>query len=283
MQALIDNGLGFLSGDAALISTLRLVAIVVVGMLVYWFANRAVVALRARITAKLSDAEQIRRAETLGRVLRYVISVAIVLIVTLLILNQFGISIAPILGAAGVVGIAIGFGAQSLVRDYFNGIFLLLENQIAKGDVVTIVDKTGVVEDVTLRYVQLRDYEGSVHYIPNGLITTVTNMSRGFAYAVVDIGVAYRENVDRVMQVIEDEGSKLRDDPVFGERVIEPFELAGVDSLGDSAVVIRGRFRVQPLQQWSVRREFLRRVKLRFDADGIEIPFPHLTIYQGQA
>ena len=189
MQALIDNGLGFLSGDAALISTLRVVAIVVVGMLVYWFANRTVVALRARITAKLSDAEQIRRAETLGRVLRYVISVAIVLIVTLLILNQFGISIAPILGAAGVVGIAIGFGAQSLVRDYFNGIFLLLENQIAKGDVVTIVDKTGVVEDVTLRYVQLRDYEGSVHYIPNGLITTVTNMSRGFAYAVVDIGV----------------------------------------------------------------------------------------------
>ncbi len=283
MQALIDNGLGFLSGDAALISTLRVVAIVVVGMLVYWFANRTVVALRARITAKLSDAEQIRRAETLGRVLRYVISVAIVLIVTLLILNQFGISIAPILGAAGVVGIAIGFGAQSLVRDYFNGIFLLLENQIAKGDVVTIVDKTGVVEDVTLRYVQLRDYEGSVHYIPNGLITTVTNMSRGFAYAVVDIGVAYRENVDQVMQVIEDEGRKLRDDPVFGERVIEPFELAGVDSLGDSAVVIRGRFRVQPLQQWSVRREFLRRVKLRFDADGIEIPFPHLTIYQGQA
>ena len=283
MQALIDNGLGFLSGDAALISTLRVFAIVVVGMLVYWFANRAVVALRARITAKLSDAEQIRRAETLGRVLRYVISVAIVLIVILLILNQFGISIAPILGAAGVVGIAIGFGAQSLVRDYFNGIFLLLENQIAKGDVVTIVDKTGVVEDVTLRYVQLRDYEGSVHYIPNGLITTVTNMSRGFAYAVVDIGVAYRENVDQVMQVIEDEGRKLRDDPVFGERVIEPFELAGVDSLGDSAVVIRGRFRVQPLQQWSVRREFLRRVKLRFDADGIEIPFPHLTIYQGQA
>lgn len=283
MQALIDNGLGFLSGDAALISTLRVFAIVVVGMLVYWFANRAVVALRARITAKLSDAEQIRRAETLGRVLRYVISVAIVLIVILLILNQFGISIAPILGAAGVVGIAIGFGAQSLVRDYFNGIFLLLENQIAKGDVVTIVDKTGVVEDVTLRYVQLRDYEGSVHYIPNGLIKTVTNMSRGFAYAVVDIGVAYRENVDQVMQVIEDEGRKLRDDPVFGERVLEPLELAGVDSLGDSAVVIRGRFRVQPLQQWSVRREFLRRVKLRFDADGIEIPFPHLTIYQGQA
>ena len=283
MEALIDNGLGFLSGDAALISTLRVVAIVVVGMLVYWFANRAVVALRARITTKLTDAEQIRRAETLGRVLRYVISVAIVLIATLLILNQFGISIAPILGAAGVVGIAIGFGAQSLVRDYFNGIFLLLENQIAKGDVVTIVEKTGVVEDVTLRYVQLRDYEGSVHYIPNGLITTVTNMSRGFAYAVVDIGIAYRENVDQVMRVIEDEGQKLRDDPNFSGRVLEPLELAGVDSLGDSAVVIRARLRVQPLQQWAIRREFLRRVKLRFDADGIEIPFPHLTIYQGQA
>ncbi|MFZ9872861.1 MAG: mechanosensitive ion channel family protein [Steroidobacteraceae bacterium] len=282
MLALIENGLGALSGDAALSSLLRVGAIVSVATFAYWFANRTVISLRTRITAKLTDPEQARRAETLGRVLRYVISVAIILIAFLLILNQFGISIAPILGAAGVVGIAVGFGAQTLVRDYFNGIFLLLENQIAKGDIVTIVDKTGVVEDVTLRYVQLRDYEGSVHYIPNGLVTTVTNMSRGHAYAVVDIGIAYRENVDKVMEVIKEEAQMLCDDSMLGERILEPFELAGVESLGDSAVIIRGRFRVRPLQQWAIRREFLRRVKLRFDADGIEIPFPHLTVFQGQ-
>lgn len=281
MLALIENGLGVLSGETAFLSALRVLAIVLVSALAYWLVNRTIISLRTRITEKFTDSEQVRRAETLGRVLRYALSIAIVLIATLLILNQFGISIAPILGAAGVAGIAIGFGAQTLVRDYFNGICLLLENQITKGDVVTIADKTGAVEDITLRYVQLRDYGGSVHYIPNGLISSVTNMSRGFAYAVIDVGVAYRENIDHVMDVIENEGRQLHEDPVLGDSILEPFELAGVEHLGDSAVVIRGRFRVQPLRQWTIRREFLRRLKTRFDAEGIEIPFPHLTIFRG--
>lgn len=282
MMALIENGLGSLPGDAALISALRVVAIVTIAAVAHRLSARAVASLRARIASTLHDGEQTRRAETLARVLRHVIAIAIMLIAALLVLNEFGISIAPILGAAGVVGIAIGFGAQTLVRDYFNGICLLLENQIAKGDVVTVVERTGVVEDITLRYVQLRDYEGSVHYIPNGLVTTVTNMSRGHACAVVDVGVAYREDIDRVMRTIEDEGRKLLDDPDLGQNVLAPFELAGVESLGDSAVVIRGRFRVRPLQQWAIRREFLRRLKLRFDAEGIEIPFPQLTIHKGR-
>ena len=179
MEPFIDNGIDLLSGGEALFALLRATLIVAVAMTLYWSANRAINSLKSHISAKWTDGEQVRRADTLGRVFRYMVSVAISLIASMLILNQFGISIAPILGAAGIVGIAVGFGAQSLVRDYFNGICLLLENQITKGDVVTIVDKTGLVEDVTLRYVRLRDYEGSVHYVPNGLVTTVTNMNIG--------------------------------------------------------------------------------------------------------
>ena len=177
----------------------------------------------------------------------------------------------------------MGFGAQSLVRDYFTGISLLVENQLTKGDVVTVAGLTGAVEDLTLRYIQLRDYEGNVHYIPNGLISTVTNMSRGHAYAVIDVGVAYREDLDRVIPVLLDEATKFPQSSAVQGKVLEPFEFAGVDQLGDSAVVLRGRFKVKPLEQWTVRREFLRVIKQRFDREGIEIPFPHLTIYAEKA
>ena len=159
----------------------------------------------------------------------------------------------------------------------------MLENQIRQGDVVDIAGKAGLVEEVTLRYVRLRDYEGNVHIVSNGLITTVTNMSRGFAQAVMDIGVAYRENTDDVVGVMRAVGAEMRADPVFGPRILDDLEIAGVDKWADSAVSLRCRFKVKPLEQWGVRREYLRRLKLAFDARGIEIPFPHLTIYAGVA
>jgi small conductance mechanosensitive channel len=193
------------------------------------------------------------------------------------------VSLAPILGAAGVVGLAIGFGAQSLVKDYFTGFFLLFEDQIRTGDVVNIAGIGGSVEDITLRHVRLRDYDGNVHFIPNGLITTVTNMSRSFAHAVVDIGVSYRESVDEVMAVMAEVGAAFRADPVHAARILADLEIAGVERLDDSAVVLRCRFKVAPLQQWTVRREFLRRLKAAFDERGIEIPFPHITVYAGIA
>ncbi len=160
-----------------------------------WLAHRLVArllrAFRSRIAPHITDAEDARRADTLARVSRHMATVVIVLIAGMLVLSELGISVAPILGAAGVVGLAFGFGAQSLVKDYVSGFFLLLENQVTKGDVVEIAGKSGEVEDVTLRYVQLRDYGGNVHFVPNGLITIVTNMSRGFAYAVIEVGVAH--------------------------------------------------------------------------------------------
>jgi small conductance mechanosensitive channel len=264
-------------------SALRILLILCIAWIVSNVVKRAIRAFRQRVASHLDDRESAKRAETLGRVFRYIAIVVIWLIAFLVILSEIGVSVAPILGAAGVAGLAIGFGAQSLVKDYFTGFFLLLENQIRQGDVVRLGDHSGLVEDVTLRFVQLRDYDGNVHFIPNGTIVTVVNMSRGHAQAVVDIGVAYKEDIDRVTAIMREVGESMRNDNNFGPRILDAFELAGVESLGDSAVVIRGRFRVLPLEQWNVKREYLRRVKYAFDRNGIEIPFPHLTVYPGFA
>ena len=199
-----------------------------------------------------------------------------------MILGELGISIAPILGAAGVAGLAIGFGAQSLVKDFFTGFFLLLENQMRQGDVVEAGGKAGVVEEITLRYVRMRDYDGNVHFVPNGNITTVTNMTRDFAYAVIDVGIAYRENIDQALDVMRQVGAELRADSEFALKIREDLEIAGVNKWADSAVILRSRFKVAPIEQWGVRREYLRRLKSAFDHAGIEIPFPHLTLYPGQ-
>jgi len=153
---------------------------------------------------------------------------------------------------------------------------------VRQGDVVEVAGKGGLVEEMTLRYIRLRDYEGSVHYVPNGTITSVTNRSRGFAYAVIDVGVAYREDLDEVYAVMREVAAELRVDPEFADKIEDDLEIAGVDNWADSAVMIRCRFKVKPLEQWGVRRAFLHRLKKAFDAAGIEIPYPHLTVYAGQ-
>lgn len=243
--------------------------------------QRLVRLVRVRVAERLGGADTARRAETLGRVVRYLVALVVGAVAFMLVMAELGVTLAPILGAAGVVGLAIGFGAQSLVKDYFTGFFLLLEDQIRTGDVVTVAELTGVVEDITLRHVRLRDYHGNVHFVPNGLISTVTNMGRDFAQAVVDVGVAYREDVDQVIAEMKAVGAALRADPQLGPAILSELEVAGVERWDDSAVVLRCRFRVAPLQQWGVRREYLRRLKAAFDAAGIEIPFPHLTVYAG--
>ncbi|MDP2262160.1 MAG: mechanosensitive ion channel family protein [Hydrogenophaga sp.] len=271
--------IGF-GGAAA--SLLRITLILILAWVLVSVLQRGVNTLRLRIEGRLDDREATKRAETLGRVFRYLIAVVVSLIAGMLVLSEMGVSVAPILGAAGVVGLAVGFGAQSLVKDFFTGFFILLENQIRQGDVVKLGDHAGMVEVVTLRYVQLRDYDGNVHYVPNGTISSVINMTRGFSNAVMDVGVAYRENVDEVMTVMRTVAEVMRQDEVFGPRISADLEIAGVDSWADSAVVIRCRFRTLPLEQWGVKREYLKRLKAAFDAAGIEIPYPHLTVYAGQ-
>jgi small-conductance mechanosensitive channel len=279
LNAMSSLGHGLMSGPSA--AALRIVLIAIAAWIAGAILNRMIRLFRVRIAQRLGDREQINRAETIGRVFRYIVNVTISLIAVVLILSELGISVAPILGAAGVVGLAVGFGAQSLVKDYFTGFFILLENQLTRGDVVEIAGKSGLVEDVTLRFVRLRDYSGNVHYVPNNLITTVTNMSRSFAQAVIDVGVAYREDTDQVVGIMRAVGRGMREDPQFGPKILDELEIAGVDQWADSAVVLRCRFKVAPLQQWDVRREFLRRLKKAFDHQGIEIPFPHVTVYAG--
>ncbi|HLQ13964.1 MAG TPA: mechanosensitive ion channel family protein [Steroidobacteraceae bacterium] len=265
-----------LSGIA--MTWVRIVLIVLAAIAARFIGTRLIRGFRDRYTARVHDPEHARRAETLVRAFRYLTSVIVALVAGMLILSELGVSLAPILGAAGVVGLAVGFGAQSLVRDYVTGFFLLLENQLAKGDVVQVADKSGTVEDVTLRYLQLRDYEGNVHFIPNGLITTVTNMSRGYAYAVMDVGVAYHEDVDQALLAMRTTAADLRADPAFAPYIMEEFEIAGVERLSDSGVFLRGRFKVQSLQQWDVRREYFRRLKRVFDERGIEFSLPRLAL-----
>ena len=259
-------------------SAARMVAIVVGAWLLQWLLVRIIRRGRTRFaaTARSPDAE--RWVVTVARVVRYAVRVVLTVLVVMLVLNELGVSIAPLLGAAGVVGIAVGFGAQSLIKDYFNGFFLLVENQIRVGDVVKIADKAGLVEEVSLRRVRLRDYDGSVHYVPNGLITTVTNLSTEFAYALMDVRIAYDEDVERAMSVLRDIARQLRASPDHAPRILDDIDIAGVEELGDSAIVLRCRIKVRPLEQWTVKREFLKRLKERFAIERIEIPYPRQTL-----
>lgn len=261
---------------------LHVIVILTLAWLLMLLSRKLIRVFRNYMNTRADTAEEMRRIETLARVFRYVATVVISLVAGMLALSELGISIAPILGAAGVVGLAVGFGAQSLIKDYFNGFFLLLENQIRQGDVVEVCNKTGVVEDITLRYVCLRDNEGSVHYVPNGQISIVTNKSRDYAFALIDIGVAYRENLDEVSAVVREVAQQMRAEAELGASILEDVEVQGVQELADSAVILRCRIKTVALEQWNVRRAFLARIKQAFDARGIEIPYPHLTIYAGQ-
>lgn len=271
---------------AELLSLPKEILHVLLILLIAWvsllLSRRLIRLLRNYMNGRSETAEEKRRIETLARVFRYIDTVTITLVAVMLVLSALGISIAPILGAAGVVGLALGFGAQSLIKDYFNGFFMLVENQIRQGDAVEICGKLGDVEDITLRYVCLRDVEGNVHYVPNGQITTVTNKSRDYGYALIDVGVAYREDLDHVYGVIREVGAALRLDQDLGEKILADVQIQGVQDWADSAVMIRCRFKTVALEQWNVRRAFLGKLKQAFDRAGIEIPYPHMTIYAGQ-
>lgn len=280
-DVLTSGWLGDLDGDVVrtALVVVRVGLIVLLAWLLASLMQRSIRRIRMRLSARLSDRESVKRAETLGRALRYTVAVIVWLIALLLVLGELGVSVAPLLGAAGVAGVAIGFGAQALVRDYFAGLFLLLEDQLHQGDIVKLGDHAGLVEEVTLRYVRLRDYDGHVHFVPNGQIGAVVNLSRGHAQAVVDVGVAYGADIDQALSVMVEVARELRRDAAFADRILEDFELAGVERWAESSVVLRGRFKVAPLEQWTVRREYLRRLKTAYDRAGIEIPFPQVSVH----
>ena len=267
---------------ALVVQTLRIIAILVLAWALQAVAVRLIRLFRAYM-ARRTGADEIGRVETLARVFRNAAAIVIVILAGTLVLGELGVSVAPILATAGVAGVAVGFGAQSLIKDYFNGFFLLLDDQLRQGDVVEIAGKGGLVEEVTLRYVRLRDLDGHVHFVPNGEIKVVTNRTREYATAVLDVGIAYREDPDEALGVMREIARAMRADADWGARVADDLEVLGVEKWADSAVILRARIRVvPPIQQWNVKREYLRRLKKAFDERGIEIPFPHLTLYPGE-
>lgn len=261
-----------------LVASLNVLIIVVLALVARLLVNRLLKVVHSKLLARAPGIEERKRVDTLNRIFGYIVSVVIGVVTTMLVLAELGISIAPLLATAGVVGIAISFGAQSLVKDYFTGFVMLIENQIRQGDFVDVANKSGKVEEVTLRYVRLRDGEGAVHFVPNSAITTVTNHSRDFAYAVVDVGISYNANLGQTYEVIQSVGRSLRDNPETGPKILDNMEILGVNQLADSAVTIRVRMKVQPMEQWGIRRALLAEIKDAFDTQGIEIPYPHRVI-----
>ena len=222
------------------------------------------------------------KKKTLIPLFHWVIMVASVFIGGVVILGQLGVNITPILAGAGIAGLAVGFGAQSLVKDFINGLFLLFEGSVAVGDVVIINGTGGLVEGVTLRTIKMRDLAGNVHVIPNGSVDMITNMTKEYSRYVFDVGVAYREDVDEVTGILKEIGESMQNDPEYRDDILEPLEILGVDRFDDSAVVIKARITTRRIKQWRIGREFNRRMKKVFDERGIEIPFPHRTVYWGE-
>lgn len=261
-------------------NTLRIVLILVLA----WLIHRLLRSIIKRIE-RISDdgdphttTELEKRAQTIGRILRQASSVLIGSVTAMLVLAEFGVDLKPILAGAGILGLAVGFGAQTLVKDVITGFFILLENQIRVDDTITAAGCTGVVEAVNLRTTVLRDYDGTTHIIPNSSITVVTNATRDWSRALLDVGVAYKEDTDRCVLVLREVGASIEKDPLFARKLLGSFEYPGVVKLGDSAVVLRVLVKTQAHDGPVVLRELRRRVKKAFDKADIEIPFPHIKL-----
>jgi len=244
--------------------------------------TRKLVIHRAEKNEKINTLEAEKRINTLLDILKGVGKILIWSIFIMILLKKLGIDIGPILAGAGILGLAVGFGAQELVRDFISGFFILLENQVRAGDVAIINGTGGLVEKIELRTMTLRDFSGVVHVFQNGKINSLSNMTKEWSAIVFDIGVAYKEDVDAVIKVMQEVGEKMINEPEYKELVSQPLEIFGLDQFGDSAVVIKARLKTTPGEQWRLGREYRKRLKKAFDEKGIEIPFPHTTVYWGE-
>jgi small-conductance mechanosensitive channel len=250
---------------------------------IFWeLVNSAVERYLTRTDRDGTVVKHSARVLTLLPLFRKVVFTVLAVMVSLIVMSEMGINIVPLLTGAGVVGLAIGFGAQTLVKDVITGLFIIIEDTIAVGDYVDVGGHSGTVEALSIRTVRLRDPAGSVHTVPFSDVGTVLNYTKDYSNVVLNIGIGYGENVDEVMKVIEDLGREMTQDQTLAADILTPLEVQGVQSLDDSAVVIRARIRVRAGTQWGMKREFNRRMKNRFDELGIEIPFPQHAITFGE-
>jgi len=264
-------------------SITRSLVVVIVGLVLLLLLKVAVKKFEQALTKKdvIRESEATLQIKTVAKLFRWVGTVAIIFAIFYVVAENHGLNVAPLIAGAGIAGLAFGFGGQYLIRDLINGLFILIEGQYRINDVVKIGQHGGLVEDINLRITTLRDLEGRVIIIPNGEVKEVVNFTREYAQALLDIGVAYKENVDHVMEVIKEIGKEMRSDKYFSKLILGDVEMLGVDDFADSQVTIKFRMKTLPIKQWEVMRECRRRIKNRFDELGIEIPFPHRTVYWG--
>lgn len=264
--------------------TYILISLVVVIVLI-WLLN-AISRNLEKVILKRSDAlrdkEAQKRVKTLMSIGRGIMRLILWAIFALILLKRIGIEIGPIIASAGIAGVAIGFGAQELIRDFLAGFFVLLDNQIRTDDIVVINGTTGVVEKIELRTIRLRDHSGVVHIFQHGKVNTLSNMTKEWSALVFEIGVAYKEDVDTVIAIMKSVGEDLEKDSRFSGNILEPISILGVEQLANSSIQLKVRIKTQTGEQWQTRREYMRRLKYAFDKNGIEIPFPHTTLYWGE-
>ena len=262
--------------------------ILLVALLAYLLV-RAIAASTARLEAQVLSGggpdrlEHLKRARTLGRLVKNALTALVVGVATLTILRELNVDIMPLLTGAGIVGLAVGFGAQTLVKDLISGVFLILDDNVRVGDVARINGTGGLVEAINLRTIVLRDHEGTVHVFPNGGITTLSNLTKDFAYAVVDVGVGYAEDADRVVEVLRAVGAEVAADPAIAPNVLAPIELQALEALGNGQMTVRLRLKARPQTQWDIARELRRRIKKTFDAQRIQLSAAPgaITLIQG--
>jgi small conductance mechanosensitive channel len=253
-------------------------------ILLAFAANRFAASVIRNAEHEIADGDDVRtrerrkRVQTVGGTLRRFFSILIWSAASLMVLRELDVDITPVLTGAGIAGLALGFGAQTLVKDIISGLFVIAEDQVRIGDVVAINDIGGAVEQINLRTIVLRDLEGTVHHISSGEIRTLANRSRDFAYYLIDIGVGYDDDADRMVDAVRAAADELMKDPGFSASILEPLEVLGVDAFKESEITLRFRIKTVPLKQWEVGRELRRRIKKTFDARGIQIPFPQLTV-----
>jgi small conductance mechanosensitive channel len=261
------------------IMTIGRIALTVVIMLVaIEIVQLAIARLFSRAAERARNARRGAQLRTIAPVISGVVTTAFFVIAAMMVLSDIGIEIGPLLAGAGIVGLAVGFGAQSLVKDFLTGIFLIIEDTVSIGDIAQIGDASGVVEDMSLRTIKLRAFDGTLQVIPYGEAQVIYNKTKGFSNAVFDLGISYSSDIVRALELMKQIGDEMRQEPEYGSRILQEIEVFGVDQLGDSAVMLKGRMRTRPGDQWTIGREFLKRIKLAFDANGIEIPFPHLKL-----
>ena len=279
------NNLAVPLTDWFLNSGLRILLVIAVAFFVERLVNTALKKFENVLTSQeyVNVQENKKRVHTLLGILRKIVRVSTFVIAVIIILNEVGIDIRPIITAAGIGGLALGFGAQSLVKDVISGFFMLLENQIRIGDIVSLNGTSGEVVSLNLRTTMLRDMSGVVHIFPNGSITSVSNMTKDWSGYLIDLEISYREDIDYVVGILNKIGDNLSKDPEFKQLILAPLEVLGVDNFNPSGVIIKLMIKTVPLHQWKIGRELRKRIKNTFDQLGIEIPYQHITLYWGKA